>query len=41
VGSLLILIYAFIRRDPVLLVSHALGSVIYIRNVIILQRQND
>lgn len=40
-GSLLILIYAINRKDPVLLVSHLLGSVIYVRNLIILLKQND
>ena len=41
VGSLLILIYAINRKDPVLLVSHLLGSVIYVRNLIILLKQDD
>ncbi|MNF33547.1 lipid-A-disaccharide synthase [compost metagenome] len=36
-GSLLIFIYAIIRRDPVLLAGHAMGLVIYIRNIIILK----
>lgn len=35
VGSILILIYAVIRRDPVLLVGHLCGFIIYIRNLII------
>ena len=40
VGSLLILIYAIMRKDPVLFVGHILGTVIYIRNLIILKNQN-
>ncbi|NNK86707.1 MAG: lauroyl acyltransferase [Flavobacteriaceae bacterium] len=39
-GSLLILIYAIKRLDPVLFVGHLLGSVIYIRNLILLHKQN-
>ncbi|MBT8252673.1 MAG: lauroyl acyltransferase [Flavobacteriaceae bacterium] len=41
VGSILILIYAINRLDPVLFVGHLLGSVIYIRNLILLHKQND
>ena len=37
-GSILILIYAIIRKDPVLLIGHLLGSVIYIRNLILLHQ---
>ncbi|WP_290696478.1 lipid-A-disaccharide synthase N-terminal domain-containing protein [Lacinutrix sp.] len=40
VGSLLILTYAIFRQDPVLFVGHILGTVIYIRNLIILKKQN-
>ncbi|MDG3583622.1 MULTISPECIES: lipid-A-disaccharide synthase N-terminal domain-containing protein [Galbibacter] len=40
-GALLILSYAVLRRDPVLLVGHCLGSIIYIRNLLILRKQND
>lgn len=39
-GSLLILTYALYRKDPVLLVGHALGATIYIRNLILLKRQD-
>jgi lipid-A-disaccharide synthase-like uncharacterized protein len=39
IGSTLILIYAIIRRDPVLLAGHSVGVMIYIRNVILLKRQ--
>ena len=37
-GSLLIFIYAIIRKDPVLLVGHAMGLLIYSRNIIILKK---
>lgn len=37
-GSLLIFTYAIIRRDPVLLAGHAMGLVIYARNIIILKK---
>ena len=40
-GSLLILIYAIIRKDPVLLVGHLMGISIYTRNIILLVKQND
>ncbi|EGV43291.1 lauroyl acyltransferase [Bizionia argentinensis JUB59] len=35
IGSLLILIYAIFRRDPVLFIGHILGAIIYIRNLIL------
>jgi lipid-A-disaccharide synthase-like uncharacterized protein len=37
-GSLIIFIYAIIRRDPVLLAGHAIGLVIYSRNIIIIKK---
>lgn len=40
-GSTLILVYAINRKDPVLFVGHLLGSIIYVRNLILLQNQND
>ncbi|WP_452224219.1 lipid-A-disaccharide synthase N-terminal domain-containing protein [Lacinutrix chionoecetis] len=40
IGSLLILIYAIFRKDPVLFVGHILGTAIYVRNLIILKKQN-
>lgn len=40
VGSVMILIYAIIRRDPVLFVGHLMGSVIYFRNLVLLKREN-
>ena len=38
IGSLLILIYAIIRKDPVLFIGHIVGLVIYIRNVVLLKK---
>jgi lipid-A-disaccharide synthase-like uncharacterized protein len=38
VGSLLILTYAIFREDPVLFVGHILGTVIYIRNLILIHK---
>lgn len=36
-GSLLILIYAIIRKDPVLFVGQLFGFIIYLRNIIIIR----
>lgn len=38
-GAGLILIYAVIRRDPVLLLGHLAGSIIYIRNIILSRKE--
>jgi len=40
-GSILILVYAINRKDPVLFVGHLLGSIIYVRNLILLHKQDD
>jgi lipid-A-disaccharide synthase-like uncharacterized protein len=40
VGSILILWYAINRKDPVLFIGHLLGSIIYIRNLILLHKQH-
>ncbi|MEJ6793255.1 MAG: lipid-A-disaccharide synthase N-terminal domain-containing protein [Lacinutrix sp.] len=40
IGSILILTYAIFRKDPVLFTGHILGTVIYIRNLIILKNQD-
>jgi len=40
VGSLLILTYAIFRRDPVLFIGHILGTIIYVRNLILLHKQD-
>ncbi len=38
-GASLILVYAVIRKDPVLLLGHLAGSIIYIRNIILSNRE--
>ena len=38
IGSLMILTYAIIRKDPVLFVGHILGATIYIRNLTLLKK---
>jgi len=40
-GSLLILTYAIFRKDPVLFVGHVLGTIIYVRNLILLHKYDD
>lgn len=40
IGSSMILFYAVLRKDPVLLVGHIMGAVIYARNIVILKKQN-
>ncbi|MFC4721144.1 lipid-A-disaccharide synthase N-terminal domain-containing protein [Geojedonia litorea] len=40
VGSLLILIYAIFRRDPVLFLGHGLGLIIYARNLILIKKED-
>lgn len=39
IGSIMILIYAVLRKDPVLLIGHFMGSAIYFRNILILMKQ--
>jgi len=39
IGSIMILIYAIIRKDPVLFVGHIMGSAIYFRNILILRKE--
>ena len=39
IGSTMILVYAVLRKDPVLLAGHIMGAVIYARNIIILKKQ--
>ncbi|MFP4845604.1 lipid-A-disaccharide synthase N-terminal domain-containing protein [Winogradskyella sp. PE311] len=41
IGAGLILTYAIIRKDPVLLVGHLFGLIIYIRNAYLIRRSND
>jgi len=38
IGSLLILIYAIYRKDPVLFVAHLIGTILYLRNIFILKK---
>ena len=40
IGSLLILLYAIIRKDPVLFVGHIMGATIYLRNLILLKKND-
>lgn len=40
IGSILILTYAFYRKDPVLFIGHVLGAIIYVRNLILLKQQD-
>lgn len=41
IGSIMILIYAILRRDPVLFIAHIFGSIIYIRNLIIFKKEQN
>lgn len=41
VGSLLILTYATLRKDPVLFIGHILGAVIYSRNLFLIKKNHD
>ena len=38
IGSLLILVYAVIRKDPVLFAGHIMGGIVYTRNLMILKK---
>lgn len=38
IGSLLILAYAIIRKDPVLFVGHIFGATVYVRNLMLIKR---
>ena len=40
IGGIGLLIYAIFRKDPVLLVGHLLGATIYVRNLLILKKQD-
>ena len=35
IGSIMILIYAILRKDPVLFIGHMMGTIIYSRNIIL------
>lgn len=40
-GSILILIYAILRKDPVLFTGHILGAIIYSRNLVLIKKYHD
>lgn len=40
VGALLILSYAIFREDPVLLAGHTFGMIVYIRNLMLIKKEN-
>lgn len=40
IGSLLILTYGIFRKDPVLIIGHSFGIIIYSRNLFLLKNQN-
>lgn len=40
IGSITILIYAIIREDPVLFIGHIFGSVVYVRNLILIRNHD-
>ena len=40
IGSGMILFYAVMRKDPVLFIGHIFGSIVYIRNLILLRNDN-
>ena len=37
-GSLILLIYAIYRKDPVIILGQAFGLIVYIRNLIIIKK---
>jgi lipid-A-disaccharide synthase-like uncharacterized protein len=39
-GSMILLIYSIHRQDPVFILGQSVGSVIYIRNLILIDRKN-
>ncbi len=39
-GSIILLTYAIHKQDPVFIVGQSLGSIIYIRNLILIDRKN-
>ena len=39
-GSFILLTYAIHKQDPVFIVGQSLGSIIYIRNLILIDRKN-
>ncbi|MGJ8594064.1 MAG: lipid-A-disaccharide synthase N-terminal domain-containing protein [Aquaticitalea sp.] len=41
VGAILILTYAIFRKDPVLFIGHGLGTIIYARNLFLINKNHD
>lgn len=41
IGSITILTYAVIRKDPVLFIGHIFGSIVYIRNLTLIYKHHD
>lgn len=41
IGSIMILIYAIQRRDPVFIAGQSLGLIIYVRNIILRKREKE
>lgn len=41
IGSSMILIYAILREDPVLLVGHSMGLFVYLRNLMLLKNEKN
>ncbi|MBI5360857.1 MAG: lipid-A-disaccharide synthase N-terminal domain-containing protein [Planctomycetes bacterium] len=39
VGSMLVLIYAFTQMDPVFIIGYALNSIVYIRNIMLIEKK--
>jgi lipid-A-disaccharide synthase-like uncharacterized protein len=39
-GGLLLLSYAVLRRDPVIILGQSAGLVVYVRNLILIRREN-
>jgi lipid-A-disaccharide synthase-like uncharacterized protein len=40
IGSLLILLYAILRKDPVLFIGHIFGIFVYVRNILLLKKSS-
>ena len=40
-GSILLLIYAILRRDPVFILGQSTGFIVYIRNILLIKSENE
>ncbi len=40
-GSMILLAYAIYRRDPVFILGQSMGSVIYVRNLVLIYRRKE